>query len=136
MPQYVLPDCEGLTDTLPVIVIHGTNDTVVPWLGLITQQGTGYLSILDTAYFWATHNQCMGFSGIEALDDVNPDDGTRVLVETFVDCADDSEVEIVGVYRGGHTYPGFRRGGTQGGLTTQDISASQVVWEFVSQFSR
>lgn len=138
LPQYLLNECDALETPLPVIVIHGTNDSVIPWLGALTQQRSGYISLIDTAYFWASHNGCQDFSGITALDDIDPDDATRVLVERYTNCLNNADVEIVGVYRGGHTYPGYvsASGSTQGGLTSQDISATRATWEFMSNFSR
>lgn len=138
LPQYLLNECDALETPLPVIVIHGTNDNVIPWLGALTQQRSGYISLIDTAYFWAAHNDCQGYTGITALEDSAPNDDTRVLVERYTACRDGADVEIVGVYRGGHTYPGYvsASGSTQGGLTTQDISATHATWEFMSSFSR
>ena len=138
MPQYVLPDCQDASIPMPFMLIHGTNDTVVPWLGVVTQSGSGYLSALDTAYGWANRNGCDFPETIEALPDVDPDDGTRVMRETYEGCIDDSTVVLLGVYRGGHTWAGtpFASLSSNLGLTTMDIQSSVVMWEFFSQHAR
>lgn len=136
MPQYILSECAGTTP-IPFMLIHGTNDTVIPWLGYVTQSGTGYLSALDTAAYWANRNGCEAPSGIVDFPDIDPDDETRVLIETYQNCTNDAEVSLVGVYRGGHTWAGHPfRGLSQLGLTTNDLDATATIWTFFNAHQR
>ncbi|MDX2161068.1 MAG: alpha/beta fold hydrolase [bacterium] len=142
LPQYLLEECGGAEPPpglrpLPFLLVHGTNDVVVPWIGVITRSGSGYLSALDTVNHYAARNQCTGGGRIEDTDDVDADDGTRVLIETYENCTDDAEVGLIGVYRGGHTWPGHPfRGFSQLGLTSLDIDATRVIWAFFNRHTR
>lgn len=137
MPQYVLPDCADARVPMPTMIVHGTNDVVIPWIGVTTQNGGGYLSALDTAFGWANRNGCDLNTTIEALPDLDPNDGTRVLMETYTGCTDDASVVLVGVYRGGHTWAGRPFASlSQLGLTTMDFDATSGIWAFLSQHTR
>lgn len=133
MPEYVMPFCSQ-GETMPVLIIQGTSDTVVPFYG-VPRQGRGYLSAANSLIYWARQNECETRGGIEPLEDVDPHDGTRVLLETATDCANDADVMLYGVYHGGHNYPGYNLG-AELGTTSLDINATQVIWEFFEAHPR
>lgn len=125
-PEYLLTACER-TSPVPVIVLQGTDDPVIPWAGA---RGA-YLSAVNTLTYWSLHNQCRTYSGIEALDDFVPGDNTRVMRESYTDCLNNADVLLYGVYFGGHTWPGgpFQTQFNVGN-TTLDIHAAQAIWNF------
>lgn len=132
MPEYLIPLCDGVTP-LPVLVIQGTDDNVVPWVGY---RG-GYLSARNTLAHWGALNGCADQApAMEVLPDADPGDGTLVVLETHTDCAEGSEVALYGVHNGGHTWPGRAiQAPFDLGLTTRDFEASEVIWEFFSRHS-
>ncbi len=133
MPEYVVPYCsEG--EHLPVLIIQGTSDNVVPFYGM-PRQGLGYMSAANSLLYWARQNECATSSGIDPLEDVAPNDGTRVLLQTATDCAGNADVMLYGVYFGGHNYPGHPLG-LDLGTTTFDIDATQVIWDFFKAHPR
>lgn len=125
-PEYLLNTCRD-TPPVPVIVLHGTDDPVVPWQGV---RG-GYLSAANSLTFWGLHNECQTASALEVLADLVTTDGTIVLRESQTDCTDDADVVLYGVYLGGHTWPGRPiEAPFELGNTTLDIDAAQIIWNF------
>lgn len=127
-PEYLLSTCRN-TDPVPVLIIQGTDDPVVPWVGI---RG-GYLSAANSLTYWANHNNCSTESGIGVQDDTDSNDHTRVLQQGFSECEGDADVTLYGVIFGGHTWPGRPfEAPFELGLTSADIDATQVIWEFFS----
>ncbi len=93
-----------------VMVMNGTADPLVPYEGgevVVFGQSRGrVLSTEATIHWWAAHNRCAGEPATRALDDQAPDDGTRIFVRSLQACQGDTEVTLVKVQGGGHTWPG------------------------------
>jgi polyhydroxybutyrate depolymerase len=124
-PTYQEPDCND-APPVPVMLIQGTYDEVVPWAGV-----EGYHSAGSTIEWWVNHNQCQEVADITEEFDADPDDPIHVRRETFNQCAEGSEVTIYGALGGGHTWPGHRfQAAIDLGATSMDIDATQVIWEF------
>lgn len=114
---------------IPVLQIHGTSDLVVFYNG-----GLGSKSVNDVINFWANNNGCPNTATVTNLPDVNTSDGSTVQRFTYQPCTDQTRVELLKVNSGGHQWPGT--GAALGGLgnINQDISASQEIWNFFSNF--
>lgn len=122
----------------PVLVLHGTADTIVPPEGgriggnsiLIRERGS-VQPIDATMALLAERNGCGGFTET-ALPDLDPTDGTTTVRRRYEGCA--APLEHLIVEGGGHTWPGdrpFRMGQTLVGATSQDFSATRLVETFV-----
>jgi polyhydroxybutyrate depolymerase len=128
------------TRPLPLLLIGGTADPLVPWTGgelkrgpQLGGKGGTVISVHDTIEFWRKHNGCSSRAREIALPDRDPGDGTRVMETRFGSCKDDTEVVLVAVEGGGHTWPGAPerpRIARIVGRTSRDIDASEVIWEF------
>ncbi|MGC3968535.1 MAG: PHB depolymerase family esterase [Pirellulales bacterium] len=117
---------------MPVMQFHGTADTFVPWNGM----GQGpvrlpvkFRGVEETIRFWTTFNACADKPQEETLPDT-ADDGTTVTRFTYPGGKGDSEVILVKVTGGGHTWPGRDIRLAILGKTTKDISANNLMWEF------
>lgn len=129
MPVYILEECDA-APPLPVLLIQGTDDNVVPWTGI---RG-GYLSAVLTMQYWTEHNDCPYETEIVIEPDIDPTDNTIVMREQYADC--DAEVMMYAVYRGGHTWPGrIIPAPIDLGTTSRDIIASEAIWEFFQRYS-
>jgi len=130
--------------TLPLLLIAGIADPLVPWSGgeltrgpQLGGKGGKVISVHDTIEFWRRHNGCSSDAREIALPDRDPDDGTRVLQTQFGSCRDGADVMLLAVEGGGHTWPGaperpkIKR---LVGRTTRDIDASEMIWEFFSRY--
>lgn len=125
---------------VPTLLIHGTDDPLVPYAGGTIARGSGreleILSAPAVAELVAGRNGCTGPPTETTLPDVDTDDGTRI-VELRFECNADGEVLLYRVEGGGHTWPGGN--GVLGervvGRRSQDIDATALIWEFFKRHS-
>lgn len=124
----------GCSPDRPVSVIHfhGTKDEYAPFDG-----GRGAKSLGSTTFYsvehsinnWAKVNGCEKTPRVEQLA-YKTNDGMRVSKKTFANGRDGSEVVLVGIENGGHTWPGQRMKLKALGPATRDISANDMMWDF------
>ncbi len=118
---------------IPVLIMHGTADPVVPYDGGETNAGPGrrpvFLSAEENAEWWASKNGCNSEPSIRKLPDSNPKDSFSVEVIEY-DC--NSSVLLYKINGGGHTWPGTKNFYPKFivGPTAPEPDASQVIWEF------
>lgn len=134
---------------MPIVMINGTADTIVPWQGGEVAQdirnragqkprgvGGEVISVPATIAFWRSNNGCSLQQSVEKLPDTQPD-GTQVTRSQYSNCRNASQVVLYTIEGGGHGWPGSnirpeqRRLGDRVGIVSQDISASNVIWNFL-----
>lgn len=123
LSENTLAECNP-SHPVPVLHIHGTNDSWVPMEG-----GTGWQSVEETLGYWTEFNLCENSSSTN-LEDSDPSDDCTVEMISYSGCADDSEVIYYKVIDGGHTWPGAGNAGYPAGNTNQDINASLEILSF------
>ena len=130
-PAYQLDACL-FADPVPVLVIQGTEDQVVPAEGGRDRFGNRVmLSVDETMRYWSETNGYASGVRIQFLPDTAPDDGTRVRRETYDDCAQGVGTELLLVSGGGHSWPGHPFSASVNiGPTSMDIDASAEIWRF------
>lgn len=145
-------DCSP-SEPVPMLTIHGTADEILQFNGGVGPDlskilgpdaiedsestttsspldldGSGYPAAVRD---WARRNLC---------DDTPRDtDVTQSIIHRTFDCPVGAPVEMYIVKGGGHSWPGseFSRGvESMVGLTTFDIDANELIWEFFSRFQR
>lgn len=128
---------------MPVLSIGGTRDSLVPWQGGEVSVGRRRLgrihSAAETTRFWVDKNGCPPAPRMEDLPDRDPGDGTRVQVESYGPCRNNSEVVQYRVEGGGHTWPGglqYLPEWLAVGRTSRDMDATEVIWEFFQRHPR
>ncbi len=116
---------------VPVLHFHGTEDKLVPYDGpkLASERLMGLKSVDDTVRIWAKLNACPEKPKIESLPD-KADDGTTVRRLTYGPGKDGSEVVLIEIKGGGHSWPGRSMPLELFGRSTKDISANDMLWEF------
>ncbi len=108
---------------LPILIIHGTKDRIVPYAGGDTEGGGAGLSAEKTAQTWSQLNGCNG-PVQETLQK------GKVVCRSYQGCR--APVTLCTVEGGGHTWPG----GLQYlpkllvGATNRDIDATEMIWQF------
>lgn len=126
-----LPDGCQPNRPVPVIIFHGTDDTIVPYNG--SDDGFFLLPSLDDFVLsWAERNGC-DLSAPEMMPQVGD-----VSMIRYTACDEDADVVFYTIHGGGHTWPGAiitRLRDRFGGYVTQDISASATMWAFFSQYA-
>jgi polyhydroxybutyrate depolymerase len=120
---------------VPVLLIHGTSDALVPYIGGHARTGNTLRGAIWSAdrsiAFWSERNGCAGTPAIRVLSDLDPADGSRVIETEFRGCTG-APATLLRVEGGGHTWPG----GLQIlptallGRTNRDIDATEVIWGF------
>lgn len=118
---------------VPMLIIDGTEDPIVPYDGRY-----GLLSVPETFNYWLNRNGCDPEATVDSdLPDV-ADDGTTVSERDNASCKNDSGVRLLTVNQGGHAWPGGEEYMVDEklGKTSQDISASDQLWQFFQSFQR
>lgn len=115
---------------VPVLEIHGTADSVVPYDGTF-----GVMPTLDVIDYWLDKNACDSET-VDSFDfpDVFSLDFCTVTAFRYTDCNDDSEVWLYRVNDGGHTWPGAFPTIVLG-PTNWDIEGSVEIWNFFNKFT-
>ncbi len=123
-----------LSRPVSVIHFHGTEDQAVPFnggKGKLDSSGTDFYSVEYSIQSWVKANVCNNQPTIEALPD-KANDGTKVIRKSYGNGKADSEVVLIKIEGGGHTWPGREFGPELKilGKSTKDISANDLMWEF------
>ena len=113
---------------MPVLEIHGTADTTMPYNGGTLLQFMAIPTLLNS---WVQRNGCNPTPTVTAVPDVNTADGCTAERSVWAGGRNGSVVEHFRIIGGGHTWPGSA---FPIGVTNQDISASREVWRFVRRY--
>lgn len=136
MTESIKPD-----HPVPVMHFHGTADAFAPFDGGYGQSGTGgrgatdFRSVQHSLDAWIAANGCQPESATEALPDIT-DDGMTVTRKIWSGGKEGSEVVLIEIQGGGHTWPGNPPTVPMLGPSTTDISANDLMWEFFQRHSR
>lgn len=128
-PLWQLPQPRG---RLPLLIVHGTADTVIPWTGGLPpakRNGRAFLPGATAAEFWRRHNDC---GGAPAVVEAIPDSLQRLVWEG---CQEESGVEVDLVQEWGHLWPGrhfIDRLSPDDPL--HDYDATRRIWDFFKRF--
>ena len=130
---------------VPALIMHGTEDNMVPYDGQFSGcvafviTGNCNRGVVQTARetvdFWAAHNGAVT-STEEALPDIDPDDGSTVTRETFVDAAGAPQVIWYRAVGAGHTVARTTIATDTGAAIGQnrDIEFAEEAWGFFESF--
>ena len=138
MPVDLITNCKPRRP-ISTMIFNGTRDSLMPFTGgevaglKILGRGKGDVVSADaTVSFWRKINSCTSTPTLEQLPDRSPGDGTRVTEFRWSPCWGETEVIHLVVEGGGHTWPGSSATPTlrKSGVTSQDISATKLIWEF------
>jgi len=125
MTPSTFDNCNSQHPT-PVLYIHGTSDSVVPYEGASWTK-----RVEDVISFWATENECDSEPIVEDIPDTNTSDESTVELFSYLNGDSGSEVMHYKVIGGDHTWPGTFLNFPG---TNHDINASYVIWNFLSQY--
>jgi len=140
---------KALRDTTPklpisIMLVNGTKDPLVPFnggdlrlFGFGRSRGE-VLSTVETVELFRRHNGCDKTPNKTELEDKAPDDGATVEVEKYAGGKDGTEVILLKVIGGGHTWPGGRQylSPRMIGTVCRDINASEMILDFLLAHSR
>ena len=137
---------DGRTPKMPIsiMIVNGTDDPLVPYEGghvrlfKFGRSRGEILSTADTIAYFRRHNDCGQTPEKRKLPDSDPQDKTRVVIETYAPGRQQTEVILVKVIGGGHTWPGGRQYLPPWlvGAVCRDINASDMILDFFLRHSR
>jgi polyhydroxybutyrate depolymerase len=94
------------------------------------------LSQQDTLRYWSMVNGCDTTPQLTSLPDA-ADDGTVIRQFTAMGCNGNADVVLDVVRGGGHTWPGHAmQAPIDLGVTSQDIDATTLMWDFFKAHPR
>jgi len=137
VPENLPPACSP-GRPVPVMMINGTEDSLVHWSGGEVTGPFGrrkfgrVLPVEKTRDFWLEKDKCDRAKVAAFKKDESAKDGTSLERETYASCAGGAAVDFVKVVGGGHTWPG----GAQYlprfviGRTSDEMAASDEIWDF------
>lgn len=123
------PDAETCSPEEPVAVVsfHGTADFVNPYQGN-SDPRWGY-TVQLAAERWAALNDCRRGPVVASV-------GAGITAYSWSKCSKQADVVVYEVAEGGHTWPGTDEDLSPLGAVTQEINASQTMWEFFKAHPR
>jgi polyhydroxybutyrate depolymerase len=134
MPEHLKSDCI-IKKKLKMILIHGTEDPLVPFNGgdvkvLFRKRGK-VLSAEETIQFWLNKNECDKKALISSLE---KDSDTKTLISHYK-CKNQSFVRFYKILNGGHTWPGGFQYLPEWyiGKTTQNFRAEEEIIQYFLQ---
>jgi polyhydroxybutyrate depolymerase len=131
-------ECRGPTRAVPVLIMNGTEDPLMPWgggcvAGSSCARGTVRSTDASVA-LWVGVNRTRSGPSCRDLPDTVPSDGSTVTVCAWSGGTAGSEVVLYRIDGGGHTVPGpdplplwYR---LIVGAKNRDISAAVEIWAF------
>ena len=114
-----------------VLHFHGTMDEYIPFLGgkgKKSMSGTQFCSVDHSIRAWVKSNGCDENPKIDLLS--KHGDEMTVTRKTYAAGKDGTEVVLVVIEGGGHTWPGMRSPAKILGKSALNISANDLMWEF------
>lgn len=109
--------------SIPVLQIHGTSDSTVPYLGASYTK-----PINQVIEYWKDNNNIKVSADTSAIENINTSDGSTVEKIQYQKGNSSSLVVHYKVEGGEHTWPGA--------WGNMDIKSSAIVWNFLSQFEK
>jgi polyhydroxybutyrate depolymerase len=122
-------DCEP-KGGVPVLHIHGTADTLVPFDGIKKNMAelVRVKSVHDTIQAWAKIAGCDVEPTVTELP--NTRDQYKVTCRRYGNCKNGVEVVLYIIAGGGHSWPGMHYQPPFLGPSTDNINANDLMWQF------
>jgi polyhydroxybutyrate depolymerase len=119
---------------VPVLHIHGTADSIVPYgRPVAIGRGVRFRDVPDSVALWVKFNGCDAAGPEESLAEAC---GLRVTRRRHAGGCDGADVVLVTIGGGGHTWPGRRPPLWLLGASTETVAANDLIWEFFDRHRR
>ena len=114
-----------------VIAFNGMNDTRVPYYGGRPLNGSAHvyswLSTNESISFWVEHNGC------NTTPEQNVSESGNIIIDTYGEGLNGTEVRLVTIVDGTHSWPGGKKGWKNGPEPTKEINTTDMIWEFFKE---
>lgn len=131
-PQDTLWQIPEPSSPLSVMVFHGMNDSRVPYDGGTSNATHVYywMSTNESISFWIEQNKC------DTQPNRNISSSGNIIIDTYKNGINNTEVTLVSILNGSHSWPGGRKGWEDGAEPTQEIKATDLMWDFFKTHSK
>jgi len=113
---------------VPVIHFHGTKDTFVPFEMAKAPSFMKLKGVEDSIQIWVKLNGCDEKPKTDTLS--KDGDEMKVTRKIYAGGKDGSEVVLIVIEDGGHTWPGMTPPAGFMGKSAKNVSANDMMWEF------
>jgi polyhydroxybutyrate depolymerase len=127
---------------VPVLIINGTADRTVPWRGgRLYSRGRSHgetLSVVDTTLYWAAKNKCSAKTSVTILPTAAKT-GRPAFRLMYTCTRPESDVVLVALQGGGHTWPGalqYLTGATGAKRSEGVFNATAYILDFFVRHKR
>lgn len=114
---------------ISVIAFNGTSDGVTNYEGF----PGNFRPITEVINSWVDRNNCISEAEITELPNTVLNDFSTVTKFAYTGCDEETEVILMRINGGGHTWPGATTIGL--GNTNQDIKANDEIYNFCTRFT-
>ncbi len=134
-------NADGCEPSVPlsVLLIHGTEDPIVPYEGGLQDgpRSPFYLSTTENLAHWAEYGGCSGDPETTAIPPAEGQTG-ELLLTSYTRCEPGIEIALCTVTGGGHTWPGSTENYDEAlvGPTSYALNASEYIWAFFKAHPR
>jgi polyhydroxybutyrate depolymerase len=115
---------------VPVLHLHGTKDTLVPFDGYKWRGMVPLSAVAETIKACVAANGCCAEPDVSELLPAEGGKDLKVVRKSYNGGKDGAEVVLYVIEGGGHVWPGRPSPGAFLGATTYTISANELIWEF------
>ncbi len=122
------------TKPLPILIMNGTSDPIVPWKGGEVNINGDVLSLVlscdENVLYWINRNGASKKAEVKNLPDINKKDKSHILTKTYRS-NNGNDVILYEVVGGGHNLPSlFPASSNPDNPQNMDIEGSEVIWNF------
>lgn len=120
--------------TVPILMIHGTSDAVVPFNGgtgtsFVTKDNS-FISVTQALSDWSVRNKCLGKEVVTSIPPLT-NDGITIDKVAYSNCA--AATVLYRINGGTHSWPGGTQARAQeSAAPSQSFDASKTIWAFFS----
>lgn len=119
---------------LPILIMNGTSDPIVPWKGGEVNIDGNVMPILlscdDNVLYWINRNGASKKAEVKNLPHINKKDKSHIITETYKS-DNGNDVILYKVVGGGHTLPSLSpTSSNPDNPQNMDIDGSEVIWNF------
>jgi polyhydroxybutyrate depolymerase len=109
-----------------VISFNGMNDSRVPYNGGTSNETHVYswMSANESISFWVEQNQC------NETAQRNISKSGNIITDTYTKGKNNTEVTLITIVNGTHSWPGGQKGWKNGAEPTKEINATDLIWDF------
>lgn len=119
---------------VPVLHIHGRKDRIVPYDGPDARMPgiMRFRGVDESVRTWVEIDGCDHVPSVETLS--KPADAMTVVRKSFRGGRENSQVVLIVVEEGGHTWPGRPAPAGFVGKSATNVSANDLIWDFFRQY--